>query len=75
MEQLVYRRNKLFVIDKSKLKPEAKSDNVCNALYAAIYSEFVGASTNPKYKGLNLKEMMEKLNEFSWDWLKQRGLA
>lgn len=75
MEQLVVRRSRLFVVDKTKLQTKkAQSNEVVNALYAAIYEEFKGASTNPKYKTMNNKELMDQVNSFSWNWLKERGL-
>lgn len=74
MEQLIYRKNKMFIIDKSKLKPQARKDDVCTALYAAIYEEFSGASYNQDYMSLDYISRLNKLNEFAWKWLEQRGL-
>jgi hypothetical protein len=74
MEKLIYRKNKMFCIDKSKLKPEAQATDVISALYAAIYSEFSGAMYNSDYKDLSNLERFEKVNEFAVDWLTKRGL-
>ena len=74
MEQVIYRRNKMFCIDKSKLKPEGQKNDILLALYAAIYSEFSGASSNPDYMHLNALERLEKVNLFANNWLIKRGL-
>lgn len=74
MDQLIYRQNKMFCIDKDLLKPAARKDDVCNALYAAIYTEFSGAVYNADYKDLSNLQRLEKINEFAWKWLEQRGL-
>lgn len=74
MEKIIYRKNKLFCIDKSKLKPEAQTPEVCSALYAAIYSEFSGAIYNKDYNNLTSLERLNKLNEFATEWLEERGL-
>lgn len=74
MEKLIYRKNKLFIIDKSKLKPAAKKDEVCNALYAAIYEEFSGAVYNDDYKDMSSVDRLWKMNDFAWKWLEKRGL-
>lgn len=73
MEKVIYRKNKLFVLDKSKLKPQGKREEVYNGLYAAIYSEFQGASVNDIYKDLTSLDRLEQVNEFAYNWLKQRG--
>ena len=73
MEKVILRKNKLFIIDKSKLKPEARKQEIYNALYASIYEEFQGANTNPTYKNLNSLDKFEKLNSYAYNWLKQKG--
>jgi len=74
MVPVIYRKNKLFIIDKSKIKSDSKIDEICSSLYAEIYTEFVGASSNPKYKHLTSKDMLEEINKFAYVWLKKRGL-
>lgn len=74
MKQVIFRQNKMFVIDREQLKPKARSDEICNALYAAIYTEFAGASENPAYKDLTNLDKFVKINEFANDWLQKRGL-
>lgn len=74
MNNIIYRKNKMFIIDKSKLKPKAQKEDVYQALYAAIYQEFSGASYNQDYLNLTPLEKMNKLNDFAWKWLEQRGL-
>jgi hypothetical protein len=74
MERVVYRKNKMFCIDKSKLKPEAQKNDIIVALYSAIYTEFSGASLNSDYKDLTSLERFERVNEFANNWLKKRGL-
>ncbi len=64
----------MFVIDKSQIKASVNKDEICNALYGAIYTEFAGASKNPRYQGLNPKTMMEKVNTFAFEWLDEREL-
>ena len=74
MEKIIYRKNKMFCIDKSKLKPEAQKNDVIIALYAAIYTEFSGAVYNADYKDLSTVERFDKVNEFANNWLIKRGL-
>lgn len=74
MEKIIYRKNKMFCIDKSKLKPEAQRTDVITALYAAIYTEFSGAINNQDYMYLTSLQRFDKLNEFAVDWLTKRGL-
>lgn len=74
MENIIYRKNKMFCIDKGKLKPEAQKNDVITALYAAIYTEFSGAIYNSDYKDLSNLEKFIKVNEFANDWLNKRGL-
>ena len=50
MVNTIYRRNKLFCIDKSQLPDSSKKESIYNALYGAIYSEFMGANENKDYK-------------------------
>jgi hypothetical protein len=73
MEKVILRKNKLFIIDKSKLKPEARKEEIYNALYAAVYEEFQGANTNLIYKDLNSLSRLEEVNKFAYNWLKQKG--
>jgi hypothetical protein len=74
MEKIIYRKNKLFCIDKSKLKPVAQKDNIYIALYAAIYTEFSGAIYNQDYSNLTSIARLDKVNEFALKWLDERGL-
>ena len=74
MEKLITRQNKMFCIDKSKLKQKAKSEQIIQALYAAIYTEFTGANEQDIYKDLNYNQRLTKVNEFAWNWLKERDL-
>jgi hypothetical protein len=74
MKTIIYRKSKMFCIDKSKLSKKANNNEIINALYASIYDNFLGAAKNPSYKGLNPKEMLEKVNEYANKWLKSRGL-
>jgi hypothetical protein len=74
MKKYVYRKNSQFTIDKEQLKPAARRDDICNAIYAAIYTEFSGASKNKVYSHLTPAERLDKMNEFIEQWLKQRGL-
>jgi len=75
MVQVVYRQNNMFIIDKDLIiGPVNKKDQVCNALYAAIYTEFLGANENPTYKNQTHFQRVKALNKFAYDWLKSRGL-
>lgn len=74
MENIIFRQNKMFCIDKDKLSSKAKNTETINALYAAIYTEFSGASKNEQYKNLTPLERLQKVNEFANKWLSQRGL-
>ena len=71
---IFYRQNNQFKIDTTKLSSKANTTQIKNALYAAVYQEFFGASENPKYKDLTLVQRINKLNEFAENWLIQRGL-
>lgn len=73
MVQVILRKNKLFTIDQSVLKPIARTPQIINALYAELYHEFSGASYNPNYEKLTNLERFNKLNEFANTWLKARG--
>jgi len=75
MEKVIYRKNKFFIIDKDKLKPLGRKDEVYNALYAAIYTEFQGANENPNYKDLTNLDKLDQVNTFAFNWLKQRGFV
>lgn len=74
MEKIIYRRNRMFCIDKSKLKPAAQKNDIMNALYAAIYKEFSGANYNSDYSNLTTIDRLEKVNQFAHSWLNERGL-
>lgn len=73
MVQVIYRKNKLFIIDQDVLKPTARKPEILNALYAELYTEFSGAHYNPNYESLTNLERFNKLNEFANTWLKARG--
>lgn len=75
MSKIVIRKNNMFVIDKNQLKSKAKKEVIYNALYTAIYIEFAGASKNPRYQGKDHQSMMDEVNTFAFEWLKQRGLT
>lgn len=74
MKTVIIRKNNKFWIDRTQLSAAANKETICNALYAAIYTEFLGASKNPNYMHLNNLEKLNKLNEFALNWLKIRGL-
>lgn len=71
---IFYRQNRLFKIDTSQLSGDALKPENINALYAAVYAEFVGAVNNPKYKNLTPLQKMTKLNQFAQNWLVNKGL-
>lgn len=75
MKNIIYRQNKMFCIDKSKLSEKARSNDIINALYAAIYTEFIGASKSQYYKDLTPLERLDKVNEYANKWLSERGLV
>lgn len=70
---LIYRKSKRFVVDDSQIKEEFRTSSVINGLYAALYDEFRGASVNKKYANKTPQEKMELVNQFAYNWLKQRG--
>lgn len=74
MEKIIYRQNKMFCIDKTKLKPQAQKEDIYLALYGAIYTEFLGAIDNQEYANLNSMQKLEKVNEFATNWLNERRL-
>lgn len=74
MKQFFSRKDGMFVLDVSKLKPEANKTNIINSLYGAVYEEFRGAVNNPKYKKLTNIQKLTALNEFAETWLKIKGL-
>lgn len=73
MSNIVYRKNKQFVINEHLLPESARGLDVINALYHDIYMEFRGASENPKYSQLNYKQKIVEINNFVNTWLKLRG--
>jgi hypothetical protein len=74
MNTIIYRKNKLFIIDKTQLKSNIKVEETCNALYAAMYEEFKGATDNSNYSNMTNLEKMSEINLFAYNWLKIRGL-
>lgn len=74
MKKIVYRNNKMFVIDKTIIKATKNKDQICNALYADIYTEFRGANENPIYKKKTNAEKLELVNTFAYNWLVSKGL-
>lgn len=73
MNSLVFRRNKQFVINEELLPKSAKNLETITSLYIAIYMEFRGAETNPKYNQLNYQQRLQEINIFADNWLKVRG--
>jgi hypothetical protein len=73
MHQLIYRQNHQFCINKELIKPQFQTLEVINGLYAAIYDEFKGAIQNDKYSKLTPSEKIQRINEFAYAWLTQRG--
>lgn len=74
MENVIYRKNKMFCIDTDKLTSKANKSDIILALYSAIYTEFSGASNKPEYKDLTSLQKLAKVNEFANQWLNERGL-
>jgi hypothetical protein len=72
--EIFYRKNHRFVIDDSKLRPEARRTDIQNSLYLSVYSEFLGAVNNVKYKDLTPAARIAKINEYAENWLRQKGL-
>lgn len=70
---IFYRQGSLFKINEKLLPKKANTTQVKNALYAAVYEEFKGASKNLLYRDLNPAQKMQKLNEFAVNWLQTRG--
>lgn len=75
MDNVIYRKNKMFHIDTDKLSAKANKSDIILAMYSAIYVEFSGASNNPDYKHLTNLEKLDKVNEFINKWLDERGLV
>jgi hypothetical protein len=69
MNTLIYRENKLFKINKELLPEKAKTNAVINALYAAVYLEFINADKNPKYKDMTSLDKINSVNNFALQWL------
>lgn len=70
---IINKKNKLFVIDDTKLNKKGKNTSVKNALYMAVYKEFFGAIDNPKYKNMTTLERFSTLNIFAENWLRERN--
>jgi hypothetical protein len=70
---IFFRYNNEFRIKDSELPEKARNVVIKNALYAAVYEEFFGASENFKYKNLTTLERINKLNQFAENWLKSKG--
>lgn len=75
MKQYFNRYNHKFVLDSEQLKPEARSVEITNGLYSAVYEEFSGAVYNRKYKDMSVQQKLNCMNEFADNWLKARGLG
>jgi hypothetical protein len=71
---IFYRQNRYFKIDTTQLSGNALNPQNINALYSAVYKEFIGAVKNPKYKDLTPMQKMTKLNQFAQTWLTTKGL-
>ena len=71
---IIYRQGKMFKINTEALPESSRTSDVINALYYNIYVEFVGASTNKKYKHLTNYQKMQEINLFAENWLKARKL-
>lgn len=71
---IFYRRSNKFHINETILPPNAKKPDIINALYGAVYQEFIGASKNIRYSNKSPLEKMQALNEFAEAWLKERKL-
>lgn len=74
MKQYFNRYNHKFVLDAEQLKPTARTIEIINGLYTAVYEEFSGAVYNRKYKDMSVQQRIDKVNEFAENWLKLRGL-
>lgn len=74
MKKVIKYKNRTFKVIMNNLHPDAQKTSIVNNLYIAIYNEFYGAATNPKYKNLNILDRLDKVNEFSLNWLKSKGL-
>lgn len=70
---LVYRQNRLFRINEDLLPESARNLQTIQKLYYAMYLEFKGAEYSDKYSKLSYQERMEKINDFSKNWLKSQG--
>lgn len=70
----VFKRGARIVLNKEALSEEAQTTEIMNALYAAIYIEFSGATKSPKYSEMTLKDKISAVNDFAFNWLKERGL-
>lgn len=71
---LVYRQNKLFKLEETELPIKARDTQIRNALYEAIYTEFIDANSNPKYSNTDLIQRIQAVNDFARKWLLDRGL-
>jgi hypothetical protein len=70
---VIVRRNRLFCIDEEVLPAAANTTPLKGALYAAIHEEFKGAAYSEGYKTLTVKQRMQSINDYAWQWLKDRG--
>lgn len=70
---VIVRKNRLFCINEKVLPAGANKTPIKAALYAAIHQEFRGASTSERYMKLTPEQRMQKINEFAWKWLNDRG--
>ena len=71
---IFYRENRYFKIDTTQLSGDALKPQNINALYSAVYKEFIDAVNNTKYKDLTATQKMTKLNQFAQNWLQNKGL-
>lgn len=73
MLPLVYRQDRMFKINDEALPAGARTLEVKQKLFVALFREFRGASENDKYKKMSYQERIEILNQYARDWLTKQG--
>lgn len=70
---VIVRKNRFFSIDENILPEKANKTPIKLALYAAIHEEFKGAAFSKAYKNLTPEQRIQRVNDYAWKWLTDRG--
>jgi len=69
-ESLIYRKNRLFMVNKDKLPLRLQKQEVISSILVVIFKEFSGAIYNDKYKHMNYEDRIKEINLFAENYIK-----